>query len=694
MIKVYWQSLLFKINTNKSNQYINIIYFLSISLMFSLIWHERATGIISIRVALTFVIFHLLCFIFGNAFFLLTSRLTSIKADIVFQYVVGYFIFNTLFFIITLVSPLGIYINLLIISLASLLLIYYISLSPYENINLQNNLPAILCVTVSGIASTIWCNDAHNTMTLDGQSVIFKTWQDTFIHVKEISSFAYSHGIDSIYNIGLNGVGTKIYHYASYISSSIIYSFTGASAIEVYSSFQLPFGIFLTGLAAYSLIVPFWGKWPGLAATVAVVAFPDAYQQGFGNRLLSYNFLAQVNLGMLYGLACISIAWAFMINGCIRGNYYSVLIAYAFTIVTLFYKAHFFVANSFLILLYPCFFFSVVQARWRIMIGIVFSALYFTIINLSQKYDNIPTLRLDGSGFHFYLNILINNYDQGIIKDFFNLVLYEQLHAKIINIIVAVLMLLLSTYGFWLLIIPIGLTRVRKVTCLPFYLFPIFIITNYIIMSYGLAIDSHKIGMPEEFLNRPMVWAYFSVITWTAGGLYFSYFGDSLPVSTKKRIGLLIIVCTAVIVLPNFSKNLQTFPVWKGFASFQEFNTAPVCLVRASQYIREQSSPNDIIQDSENDIKFIVTALAERQIFVADHPWSNISPEFNKRIQALNDFKNNISEDEVLLFAKENNISWYILQPISRVQWPKFILEKPVFVCDGYRVYNFPIIPK
>src|SRR5205085_2588153 len=99
------------------------------------------------------------------------------------------------------------------------------------------------------------------------------------------------------------------------------------------------FGILLSGVAAFALAASLWGSWPGLAASCAVILLPDAYQQGFANRYLSYNFHQQVGFAGLYGVACAAVGWILILNGCKAGKYSSIIIGYAFILLTAAYKS-------------------------------------------------------------------------------------------------------------------------------------------------------------------------------------------------------------------------------------------------------------------------------------------------------------------------------------------------------------------
>jgi len=126
------------------------------------------------------------------------------------------------------------------------------------------------------------------------------------------------------------------------------------------------------------------------------------------------------------------------------------------------------------------------------------------------------------------------------------------------------------------------------------------------------------------------------------------------------------------------------------------FNSVPSGLVKGCLYIRKHSEVKDIIQDSENDPRWVITALAERQSFVACDPdktasfWNIRLPEgLREALHELAACKEMTDEASVTEFMEKHRISWYILEPASEVAWPTSFLEKAVFSCGGYRVFHF-----
>src|SRR5450830_703505 len=631
---------------------------IAMTMAFLAFWHARVTGILSWTALASFVLFVFLCLAYGHAFLVATADLVKNRAGLSFQFLCGFFVLNTLLFMLSLVSPFGMLTNVSILSLGALGLAA-LGVKPQPNVNdVHDELPSLLCILVSGLAATLWCSDSQTPLLIQGQTVIYQTWQDTFFHAREISTFAQANGIGTIHDIRMSEAPAQIYHFASYLSAAAISVLTGAPAIDVYSSFQLPLGIFLTGLAAFSLVASIWGGWPALAAVVAVVLVPDAYQQGFANRYLSYNFLAQVNLGMLYGIACVTLAWIFILEGCRHGKVTSILVGYVFLAVCLLYKANIFVANAFLILIYPCLFFLGLRTRWRLIIGTVLVGFFVLVVGFSQTIDRVPVIRLDFSGVAQYVVQLLRDFDDGLLKTFFTKVFRLEHHSKPVEGLYVAAMLLLSTFGVWIAVTPLVIAAGREKVTAAILWFPILIVANYLVMSIGLAFDTRGIGTPDELTNRPLVWAYFAVVAWTAGGGYYLANGDGLPYGRTAQIFLLGLLCLTPAGPLVFSKNIQTFPTRQGVARYEEFNAVPLCLVKAAQHIRDNSHPDEIIQDSKNDRRYIVTALSERQQFAGESIFGRPTKELQKRLDGLTNFRSMRDEGELRSYAESHNISW------------------------------------
>jgi len=216
------------------------------------------------------------------------------------------------------------------------------------------------------------------------------------------------------------------------------------------------------------------------------------------------------------------------------------------------------------------------------------------------------------------------------------------------------------------------------------------VVANYTLISLGLAMDTRRVGTPDELLNRPLVWAYFAVVVWTAGAAYASQFGDAPPRRLRARVAATLLVAPSLSVPWMFSQNLQTFPAWPKFKSFEALASFPSCRVQASLYFREHSQTREVVQDSENDFRYLTTALTERQAFViANMLKTREEPGLRERLTEMDSFKRMTTAEDVAAFAAQRKIAWYLLHPTSTVLWPRGLRDAAVYICDGFRVYHF-----
>jgi hypothetical protein len=367
------------------------------------------------------------------------------------------------------------------------------------------------------------------------------------------------------------------------------------------------------------------------------------------------------------------------------------------------YKAQFFVANAFLLMIYPCFFFRGLRMNWRIISAVLLTGLFGFVVSLSQRLEGIPTLRLDGSGVIPYASGLLGFCEPGVFKTFFYgafVFLWKSKAYLVLNLCL-VGFFVLFTFGLWaaaLLIVSfLGKPRIGAAG----FFFPFLVVINYLVMSMGLARDDKGIGRPDELLHRPFVWAYFVVVAWTGAAFYAYLIGSHPPRSRSARILATIFAFSSLLVPLVCARNIQTFPALKGLESYRKFNSVPSALIKACLYIRKHSEIKDIIQDSGNDPRFVVTALAERQAFAAGdevqnknlakrfHITSPLPNGFPDRLNELAACKMMSDETSLIEFMQKRGISWYLLQPASDVAWPTSFLKKAVFHYGGYRVFNF-----
>ena len=662
-------------------------------------WNYRVAGTTSVTTMVALALLVSIYLLYGN----LASRWLARfgieqAASFCFQFLVGFFVANTVLFIAAIFSPLSVAGNVAVLAglgIAGQLLT--ILKGQGLAVRLRTGWPEIICVAVSGIGATLWCDDSLSPATSGGGVTVFPFWEDVFFHVRQISVFAHANGFWTMFDAQMAGARPQLYHYAIYQSPAALSLIGHTGAYEAYSGFALPFGIMLTGLAAFTLMASIWGPWPGVAATFAVVLYPDAYFQGFGNKFIGMHFVNHVAVGGLYGVALAALAWLFMLHGCRNGRYGPVILALLLMPVCLVYKAQIAVANSFLIMVFPFIFFTALRARWRIPLALLFITVFVSVVGMTQGLPGIPTLRLDGSGASDYSQLLFRHTEPGMFKDLFQWIIEKPRFKAVLGMNVAA-MILLSTFGVWLTLCGVGLWLLRTSKPRSAVWFPVLVVVNYIVMSLGLALEKNGNGMAEEFLHRPLVWATFVVSAWSAGAVYFAFFGNQVPRSWGPRALLGLLALLGFLSPMAFSQNLQTLPVWSWFRTYRDLSSVPTCMVSLAHHIRDHSQANEIVQDSEGDTKMSLTGLSERQAYMIYDP-KDIDGKGSLRIpkgaidrrRELADLVAMGSAEQVNEFASQHQISWFVLRPETKVAWPDQLLGTSVLACEGYRLYRFGV---
>lgn len=657
-----------------------------------LVSQAGSAGVLSGGMLLSTAGFVLICLAYGTIFERVTTAFVPNRVGLAYSLLTGYFVFNSLLFIAALALPSGMAANVAVLAIVALLGLGLVSRLPRAEQPATGELPGLICIFLGGAVATIWTSDLQPMMQIRGPDGVFRAWQDVFIHVREISAFAQAHGWSSMSDIKMAGAQAPAYHFASYVSTAAMATLTSIPALAAFGGFQTPLGILLVALAAFALVGSFWGAWPALIAAIAVVTLPDAYQQGFGSAHLGFHFMSQVNPGMLYGIACMAIAWIFMIEGCRRASYAAVAIAYGFLALCLLYKAHLFVANAFLLLMFPCIYFVGLRLRWRVLIAICFISIFVVTVQVSQQFPRIPTLRLDGSGIGTYLQILIDLYDPGAVKQALRSFFLIHHHAWVFQGAAAFALILFGSFGVWALVAPVVSWKSRKMIAHDVWAFPLWVVANYMVMALGLAIESRGIGTPEELQNRPMAWAYFVLVTFTVAGIATLWIGRHPRVSARGRWALAGTAGLALAAVAIHAPNLQTIATLRGFDRYAAFNAVPLCQVRAAQYIRQHSRPGDLMQDSEGDPRFVSTAIAERQAYVGFEGFGGSTAGWKARVRTLEAIQRSGDLAALEALAARDHLTWYLLHPADAASWPRSFLDRAAFECAGFRV--IPLAPR
>jgi len=148
-----------------------------------------------------------------------------------------------------------------------------------------------------------------------------------------------------------------------------------------------------------------------------------------------------------------------------------------------------------------------------------------------------------------------------------------------------------------------------------------------------------------------------------------------------KCFFILVLILLEIVPL-NFGKNIETYPEWD--IGPQKI---PLCLFKTANFIKEHSLPEELVQDSQNDPHFKLSALSMRRPFIIDNGGYRTPKGSITRLEEMRVLDGLTSEDDIENFMKKRSIKWYV---VDQSKWANSSISKaPVFECGDYKVYHY-----
>ncbi len=329
---------------------------------------------------------------------------------------VGFLTFNTLLLAAALALPLSLPADALLI--AAGVVAWAARVGPPAG-RPPSSARGLGCLVLSLAAATLWSLDTIEPTVAGRGVVVFRPWADSYTHACFIRIFRDGHGISSLGHFSMAGEPAPFYHYASLLIPALLAATTGTSCYLAYGAFMVPFGMALTGLAAFTMARWWWGPGAGLAAAAGVLLIPDPSRYGIANPFLGYYWLTVIAPTGFYGIALMAVAWVLVFEGCRAGRLGLVAAGFAATGLTVAFKAQFFFANALLVWVYPAFFLRGFSPRIRLG-WLAFSvATFVASARVARRFPAVPLLKLDGSGLKPYLTQVVFNLNSAEMKQRF-----------------------------------------------------------------------------------------------------------------------------------------------------------------------------------------------------------------------------------------------------------------------------------
>ena len=661
--------------------------------VFSL-WHWITTRALSLEAPVFFSAISFLFWLSGRLIAESCEEVLGGIADFNLFFLAGFFFVNTTVYLLFLTLPFTVVTDLALVSTAVVVLaaIRYkkcrVCILKFQES--PGGFPSFLALLLILVATSLWTQSSLNPTLSQGYMTIYKPWLDSFFHAQKIAGMASSQGFWTLKGMLFSGQTAPFYHYAGYILPAELAVLTPTTAYQSFCCNLVPWGFLLSGLAAFVLIRSWGGAWAGFSACVLLFLVPDPAQMVTGNHFFSYQWMQQISPTGLYGVALMALAWLFMFEACKRGSFLWIAISCALFLTVVNYKAHIFLANVLPMGVYPALFFGKYSksARW-VFVFFVFCVL-LCLMKISEWIPVVPLVRLDGSLFYYHAAAVVSKFENPFWKDLFSAQIvtpFAWLDPWLAGMRI-VEMIFFCTFGAMGFLSFVMLWFCRKKINPGILFFGVLVILNYLLMSLGLAYDVHRIAGGNELLHRPFVWAYFVVTSWV-GGMIWVQFRDVLGRHGKMRQVILGISFLALFFPFYFGRNVMRGPSDMKILTNHYVSKG---LVKACDFIRTQSGKKDIVQDSQNDKKAIVTALSERPSYVIDYYFRALSAMRTTiwgRSAEIEVLKELTDPQEITDFFVQRHIRWFILHPGDATAWGKDLLERCVYESQGYRVYFF-----
>ena len=604
-----------------------------------------------------------------------TGKLSSLSA-----YLVGSVLVCTALLLLAFTSPVAIGINFAIVSVACVAALFSRTVRVgWKRLSFGKvEAFALLLVLVS---AGFWSHENLESITVRGQEVISHPWQDIPFHVMQVSLFAHADGAGQLSDPLLAGQPVPLYHYGSYMITSLLCRLTGLDAYSLTTGWYAPMALVLTGLAAWSLGASLLGTAGGLGAVFATMLIPDASYYWLGNRWTSYFFFQTVGIGAAYAVAILGMAWALFFTFVRTETRRFLFVALLFCALSAFFKAtNFVVYSSALFVFAAAFAHGAGRPARLLLVGLLIANLLGLLV--VSQLPNAPTLAISSLGAHVNLDNILNNFPSsslGWLREYLN-----SRPSYRVQFLLGVPLVLLASYGLFLLACLVAVfLSVRSRLHPAWTLFPVFLLANHVFVA--LCLDSnHGIGDTFEIIHKTFVFPYFAVAAW-AGATLFSRLNVSLR---SARVGGALLFAVSAVALAGAyqaGKSVQSGMLWADKATRL---AVPRGLYDAAQFIRERTPTDAVVQYSENDELATLAALGERKSFVVHytvHQPGAVTPEEARRMEQVEMLLTLPATDSAKAMAAALRIDWLLVDEKRQPPWAGQLRHK--FESHRFRLY-------
>lgn len=533
-------------------------------------------------------------------------------------------------------------------------------------------------------AAGLWSIENLTGLWVGAESVEVYPWQDLLFHAKAIGVFQHAGGAATLTNYAMAGQGLEPYHYATYLLPALVGTFGDVHSFSLAAGLLPPLGTLCTGLSAYALGKACFGPRAGAVAACGLLFVPDGAFVGLGNAWTGYHFFQQVGLGGMYGVSALALGCACGVRAARSATLGPLVAAVVLLAVSALFKIQLALVYALPLFLVLVAFWPRWRPAWRLGLGAAASGVYVLLLMLMSYVPHAPTLAFSTEGVLVNLRMILDAFEGGAAVWLGGWLTEAPSYARAVA--VGAPLVLIATYGLWLLLLPLGLVSLwrRHERGLVFQL-PLWLLAVHLVAAFGLDANQGW-GDAYEILHKTFVLPYslVAIIASAALGRWLDDRGALTSPRLAARLARLALCAGALGLCAVFGQRVQSN---SSFSVETMRREVPRGLYDAALYLRASTPQQAVAQLDTNDESLVLTAFSERGAYVI-HCRVNCgeaSPEVQERLASVDELLDRSDLVAVRAEARARGIDYLVVQGRGR-PWQTGP-EPPAFESGGYFVY-------
>lgn len=533
-------------------------------------------------------------------------------------------------------------------------------------------------------AVTLWIRHLSPLVIVHGDASLYRPFIEFFFHTTHATPLLIDGSPITQGQFQFAGVPLAYYHYASYAIPALVAWIGNCAVYDAMVGSWYPVGYFLLGTAAWVLGENLFGPRAALWCLAAVLLVPDPSYWCAPIEFFSLNAFAEASPAMSYASAAAALAISLMTLG---GRWRRMsLVAAAFVVAgsTVFFKANVVVAVMPLCGLY---FLALWKRfanpdRWVTLVAL--AALAGVGLFAGTRLRSAPTVGIDPDFGSAYAQHIL---EEEIPPESWWQTFRPWTESSRPWIAALARLALIAGVTFQLALLPVFLVYGACRCLWPSAVAERRLLVAALAIYLGSAVflPPNENGDPFELQHRAFYWIYFLAAVWTAGvavRLAHGVFRQATPGFVVAGV----LLCVPLVLGRELRKDVAPL------------ESVPTGLVRASQYILQNSATTDVVQDATNDPHLIVAALSQRRAYICislddSFPGSGTLRKIHEdRAAECQALLRATTRADLAQFADRTHVRWFVLHRDSQVAWPAEIVAAPSFEDRGFRVYDLGTI--